>query len=281
MAARWRLPAAASLAIVGFLSGAQAGTFDTRVLDQNGSIKLDSIMPLLSKTPPLYEQVSARLRAARRTADAIDCSGARFPGSWTHLGAYRVAPYICAIGGETLTISADVRVSDAEGDSYVRPTAAAMRYAKTFSEHNLRWTWQRIEPQFGRRAPAASAVTLESQAFKREVTSAEPAYIGRWAGELAWCSNDPQKTDAVPQIFSARSRTGYESECRFHQVSGTGTKWIIAEECTGEGERWKSRSELSISGDLMRITERSGSRTGVYKLHRCPAQASGATGRRS
>ncbi|AWN54735.1 hypothetical protein [Methylobacterium sp. 17Sr1-1] len=126
------------------ISCAQA--FDTDTLGQRGSLLLSDLDRMLRENGLLRQQTDAAMREAGLNADTVRCEGTRFPGTWQHLGGYRVAPYICAFGDRRLVIRADVRITDVDGDSYAKNTETARRYARHYTESNLKWTWFR-DPQ--------------------------------------------------------------------------------------------------------------------------------------
>jgi len=128
------------------LAVSPALAFDTGKLGQFGSLPLSDIMPLIGKTAALQREVKSALSEAKKSADAVMCDGARFPGSWVNLGGEHVAPYTCAFGGKWLVINSDVRITGRNGQVFETVSPTAMKLATKVSETNLTWQWTTQDP---------------------------------------------------------------------------------------------------------------------------------------
>jgi len=123
-----------------------AAAFDTSKIGVGGSLFLDDITPLISKSPQLKREVDAALVKVGKKAENITCSGMRFPGQWKELGGARTAPYTCEIGDQTLEIRARTRITGRKGKVYEAITPDAMKSADTITEDQPVWTWKKAEP---------------------------------------------------------------------------------------------------------------------------------------
>lgn len=133
--------------IAALLSSTPALAFDTQKLGQWGSLSLSDLAALIGKTPKLKAEIDQALAALKTDADAVKCTGRRFPGPWAELGGLRVAPYSCRFADtKWLSIRATVRVSDKKGRAFDEPSPQAMKRAVNVSETDLRWTWTAKDP---------------------------------------------------------------------------------------------------------------------------------------
>jgi hypothetical protein len=123
-----------------------AHALDTTKLGQWGSLTLSDIMPLIDKTPKLQSEVNAALADSGKTADTLNCTGARFPGAWVNLGGERVAPYTCEFKGKWLKISATVKLTGRHGRDFATVSPTAMRSATSVRQTNVTWQWSTTDP---------------------------------------------------------------------------------------------------------------------------------------
>jgi hypothetical protein len=84
----------------------------------------------------------------------------------------------------------------------------------------------------------------------------QPAYVGRWASEAAWCRNKLGTTDEIAMRFTARGVEGFEFACTFDKVGSGNGRWDIAATCRGEGMTEKRRLNLIRDGDVLVWSER-------------------------
>ena len=135
-----------SIVIALSLGAATAMAFDTGKLGQGGTLPLDDLMPLISKSVQLKREVDQALAENKKKPDDVICSGMRFPGQWVHLGGYRVSPYTCGFGAKWLQIRATVRITDSGGRAFETITPEAMKNATKVNETSLTWKWTTEEP---------------------------------------------------------------------------------------------------------------------------------------
>jgi hypothetical protein len=137
------LAVAANAAIV-----ASAMAFDTAGLGQGGSVVMTDIMPLIEQSPPLKREVTEAAAKIGKKPDDVVCGGMRFSGRWTHLGGYRVSPYICMFGDDRfLEIRADVRITGRNGKAFDKVTPDAMKNASRIHETRPTWRWLNEDPR--------------------------------------------------------------------------------------------------------------------------------------
>jgi hypothetical protein len=135
-----------SIATAFVLGAAPAMAFDTGKLGQRGTLTLDEMTALISKSAKLKSEVEQALADNKKKLDETSCSGMRFPGQWVHLGGLRVAPYTCDFGAKWLQIRATVRVTGRGGRAFETITPQAMKNATDVSETNPTWKWTTEEP---------------------------------------------------------------------------------------------------------------------------------------
>jgi hypothetical protein len=127
---------------LGFLVGTSfALAFDTRNLGQWGSLPLDDLAPIISKSARLQQEIDQVLSEGNKKQADVTCVGMRFPGQWKHLGGLRVSPYACDFGAMWLQIRTTVRITDSRGQAFKTITDKAMENATNVSETNLTWKW--------------------------------------------------------------------------------------------------------------------------------------------
>jgi hypothetical protein len=108
------------------------------------------------------------------------------------------------------------------------------------------------------------AIDVRLEANKAQTR--QPAYVGRWAYQPAWCRNKPGATDEIPIRFTRQTMEGMESTCRFDRVSGAPGKWKIAVTCQVEGTAERGQIEIAVNGNTMSL-KRGGK---PVELTRCP-----------
>ena len=90
------------------LGMSSALAFDTSNLGQWGSLPLDELVPIITKSARLQQEISEVLSEGNKKQEDVTCFGMRFPGQWKHLGGFRVSPYACDFGAMWLQIRATV-----------------------------------------------------------------------------------------------------------------------------------------------------------------------------
>ena len=123
--------------------------FDTAKLSQGGSLPLDAdeLQALIGKSSKLEREIDRAVAKAGKKPAEIICDGKRFSNAWKELSGRRVSPYHCDIGGQWLTIRANVRVFDARGKLYQSINRKGMERADTVKESDPSWTWSDQEPK--------------------------------------------------------------------------------------------------------------------------------------
>jgi hypothetical protein len=119
----------------------KAAAFDSRQLEQGGSLPLNEIKPLIEQSETLKQEVEHRLATTKASADSVICVGKRFPRQWHKLGGARVSPYRCEFADKWLIIRATVRLTSSAGRRYESTSREAMKNASTISEANPSWQW--------------------------------------------------------------------------------------------------------------------------------------------
>jgi hypothetical protein len=102
----------------------------------------------------------------------------------------------------------------------------------------------------------ALLISLSSLGLIHPATAQQPAYVGRWANEAAWCRNKLGTTDEIAMRFTARRVDGFEFYCSFDRVGGGNGRWDISATCHGEGMTEKRRFSLTREGDTLIWSER-------------------------
>jgi hypothetical protein len=110
--------------------------------NQGGTLPLSEVLDIAKPYPNLTTQVRLRLIASNTTRETITCTGQRLSNTWTALSGARIAPYVCAIGKRTLTVTAEQIYYDKAGYK-LKPTdpALATKAAKVV-ESRLKWSWK-------------------------------------------------------------------------------------------------------------------------------------------
>jgi hypothetical protein len=112
-----------------------------------------------------------------------------------------------------------------------------------------------------RRCPAEA---VPHRASSAPAADTQPAYVGLWARQKSWCSDDDRRIR-----FTLRGTEEVESACDFDRIEGGNGRWSVRQTCHVEGSKTRSRMEISVEGDRMTLAfpDRQGSRTRVV---RCP-----------
>ena len=130
------------LVLVALLLGTSfALAFDSSKLIQFGTLPLDDLTPVITKSALLQKEISKALSEDNKERADVRCLGMRFPGPWKNLGGLRVSPYACDFGAKWLRIRATVRITDRHGRAFETITAKAMKKATKVRETNLNWEW--------------------------------------------------------------------------------------------------------------------------------------------
>ena len=111
-------------------------------IGQGGSIPLADVLALAKPYPNLVTQVKLRLLASGLKTDQVTCNAQRLPNSWVALGATRAAPYVCAFGKRTLTITAEPTYYDKAGYRLKASDPALAGKAVKVVESRLKWSWK-------------------------------------------------------------------------------------------------------------------------------------------
>ena len=122
------------------LGTSSALAFDTSKLIEFGSLPLDDLTPVITKSARLQQEVNQALSEGNKEQRVV-CPGMRFPGQWKNLGGLRVSPYACDFGAKWLQIRATVRITDRHGKAFETITAKAMKNATNVNETDLNWEW--------------------------------------------------------------------------------------------------------------------------------------------
>jgi len=80
----------------------------------------------------------------------------------------------------------------------------------------------------------------------------QPAYVGIWAPNLAWCEN--QAGAEVPIQVTPATFAGYENSCEITQIDETARQeWQADLTCTGEGQSESRRITMAVEGNRMDV----------------------------
>jgi hypothetical protein len=128
------------------LAATPAMAFDSKKLDQGGSLMLDDMSSLIDQVPRLKQEVGHLLAEKHKKMDEIICTGMRFSSAWKELGGVRVAPYDCDFKGKWLHIDAEVRLIDGKGHELKTVGPATMRNAEEAKQSHPAWKWSDKPP---------------------------------------------------------------------------------------------------------------------------------------
>ncbi len=98
--------------------------------------------------------------------------------------------------------------------------------------------------------------------------SGPASFVGRWAADVAWCSNTTGAEQPI-EITTTRFE-GYENSCAIDRIDETAGDYQAALTCQAEGMTTRERVRLAVQGDSLRLTwpDRDGA---VVLLTRCGA----------
>lgn len=114
-------------------------------------------------------------------------------------------------------------------------------------------------------APAAAQPAAERQ---------QPSYVGRWAGNPAWCARNPRQPENMPVEVTRNSMHYYENSCRITQITGGPHRWRATLFCQNQGSPASERRDFHIAHDVMIMTFFEGDRiVDEFGYYRCPAAA--------
>lgn len=87
--------------------------------------------------------------------------------------------------------------------------------------------------------------------------SADPAYVGTWAADLAQCSIGQDKEEA-PLVLKPKGYDQYETHCTFKSVDAKADQWKVAADCSVQGDAQAFNMTLTVSGDTLTIADDNG-----------------------
>lgn len=91
-------------------------------------------------------------------------------------------------------------------------------------------------------------------------------FAGTWAADLATCKT-PQDSPDAPLILTAKGYDQHEAHCTFEGLKSIGPgEWSGKAGCSVEGDTQSFPVELTLSGDILTLTEDGTARD----LLRCP-----------
>lgn len=94
------------------------------------------------------------------------------------------------------------------------------------------------------------------------------SFVGRWAGNLAWCANTSgaeQPVTLTPLRFD-----GYGNSCAITSLEQVIDGYEVTLACQAEGGASRERLRLSVQDDVLRLTWLNRNEA-VVLLRRCPA----------
>jgi len=104
-----------------------------------GSIGLNEVVSQLAgQSTELMKEISKSLAASNKRISELDCVGLRLGRHWEHLGATRIPPFSCEIGGKVLSIKGSVSFYDDTGQDTGADPKSSMYYAMS----DITWEWQ-------------------------------------------------------------------------------------------------------------------------------------------
>lgn len=72
-------------------------------------------------------------------------------------------------------------------------------------------------------------------------------YIGTWGNDAAHCAI-PQDQEGAPYVIAPGGYDQHEAHCTFKKITPKGGAWMIAAECSVEGDVQPQDFTLSVSG---------------------------------
>lgn len=103
-----------------------------------GSIGLDEVVSRLAgQSAKLMEEINDSLVASNTKISDQVCTGLRLGRHWVHLGATRIPPFSCEIGGKVLAIEGTVSFYDDTGKDTGADPVTSRYYAMT----DVSWDW--------------------------------------------------------------------------------------------------------------------------------------------
>jgi len=136
-----------SILLLGFGSIGPARAFDTRTLNEIGSLPFDRLSVVIrNNSEALDAEVKQRLTEIGRNVDEVPCYGMRFSSRWKNLKGFRASPYVCEFDGKWLKITADVQIYGQNRQRFDRISKSALKRAISFEESNFSWQWTDKNP---------------------------------------------------------------------------------------------------------------------------------------
>ncbi len=99
--------------------------------------------------------------------------------------------------------------------------------------------------------------------------NAAPEWTGKWAFDLAWCSNTAETTDAVPIFLTDTELAGYENTCDIinHEPLAVDGGYLLNLSCSAEGETFDENMLVLVEGGNTLFLYREG--PSMTKFKRC------------
>lgn len=94
------------------------------------------------------------------------------------------------------------------------------------------------------------------------------SFVGRWAGNLAWCANTSGAQQ--PVVLTPLRFEGYENRCAITSLEQVVDGYEVTLACQAEGGASRERVRLSAQDDVLRLTWLNRNEA-VLLLRRCPA----------
>ena len=107
-----------------------------------GSVQLDELKPVFSRSLQLSVEVDKELASKNMEAGSITCSAVRLGRQWEHLGGARVGPYECDFGDRKLTVTTQPSFFDRRGVQIQSSDRSVGGKARSVVESDLSWEWK-------------------------------------------------------------------------------------------------------------------------------------------
>lgn len=91
---------------------------------------------------------------------------------------------------------------------------------------------------------------------------ASPAYEGKWASKASHCKFENGEHTANGSgvdgniTIKGKQYEGYEEKCTIRSAKQAGSKWTLSMDCDSEGELFKEKRVVNISGNTATFGER-------------------------
>ena len=111
---------------------------------------------------------------------------------------------------------------------------------------------------------SSAAVVLPAQS-----QTGQPAYVGRWSYDPAYCHNKPGSGDELPMVVTRKGIQSTQGSCSFRRITGGNGFWRAQIACNDVGGMGDNRNlEIRVQGQTLTLTYRDGLR-GVDEFKRC------------